>query len=180
MIVGETRIDGLLTIDPKEIPDHRGYFLRTFCAGVFERNGLNTNWPQTNLSRTMAKGMLRGMHFQKEPSPEIKLIQCVTGRIHDVIVDVRSDSPTFGQWEAFDLSEENHRMLYVPGGLAHGFQCQEDDCRVSYMMSAPYDPSLAAGIRWSDPLLAIEWPLRDPVVSERDAALPLLADLALS
>lgn len=177
MTFHETGFSGLLLIEPAAAADSRGYFLRTFCRETFAARSLNMYWPQTNLSYTAAKGTLRGMHYQRDPSPEIKLIQCMTGRILDVIVDVRRDSATYGKWLSFELSEENHRMLYVPGGFAHGFQCLEDHCRVSYMMSEPYVPELAAGIRWNDPDLAIGWPLPDPHVSPRDAQLPLLADL---
>jgi dTDP-4-dehydrorhamnose 3,5-epimerase len=177
MTFRETELSGLLLIEPDATSDSRGYFLRTFCAETFAAHALNTVWPQTNLSYTARCGTLRGLHFQRDPAPEIKLIQCVTGRIHDVIVDLRKDSSTYGNHLSFEISEENHRMLYVPGGLAHGFQCLEDDSRVSYMMSEAYLPVSAAGVRWNDPDLAIEWPIPDPLVSVRDAELPLLAEL---
>ena len=174
----ETGLEGLLLIEPAASSDARGYFLRTYCAESFAVHSLNTVWPQTNLSYTTRRGTLRGLHFQKDPAPEIKLIQCMTGRILDVIVDLRRGSSTYGKWVSFELSEENHRMLYVPGGFAHGFQCLEDDCRVSYMMSESYVAGLAAGVRWNDPDLCIEWPIAGPLVSQRDAELPLLAELA--
>lgn len=174
----ETGLEGLILIEPVASADARGYFLRTYCEDSFAARSLNTVWPQTNLSYTARRGTLRGLHFQKDPAPEIKLVQCMTGRILDVIVDLRKGSATYGQWVSFELSEDNHRMLYVPGGFAHGFQCLEDDCRVAYMMSEPYVAGLAAGVRWNDPDLGIPWPLADPFVSERDAELPLLADLA--
>lgn len=174
----ETGLEGLLLIEPAASSDARGYFLRTYCAESFAVHSLNTVWPQTNLSYTARRGTLRGLHFQKDPAPEIKLIQCMTGRILDVIVDLRRGSYTYGKWVSFELSEENHRMLYVPGGFAHGFQCLEDDCRVSYMMSESYVAGLAAGVRWNDPDLCIGWPIAGPLVSQRDAELPLLAELA--
>ena len=177
MIFHETELSGLVLIESAEADDSRGYFLRTFCAESFAANSLNTEWSQTNLSYTARRGTLRGLHFQHDPAPEIKLIQCLTGRILDVIVDLRKGSATYGKWLSFELSEENHRMLYVPGGFAHGFQCLEDDSRVSYMMSECYVPGLAAGVRWNDPDLAIKWPIADPHLSERDTELPLLADL---
>jgi len=173
----ETDLAGLLLIETTAPTDSRGYFLRTYCEETFAAHSLNTAWPQTNLSYTARRGTLRGLHFQLDPAPEIKLIQCKTGRILDVIVDLRKGSSTYGKSVSFELSEENHRMLYVPGGLAHGFQCLEDDCRVSYMMSEPYVPGLAAGVRWNDPDLAIKWPIADPHVSQRDAELPLLSEL---
>lgn len=177
MTFRETELSGLVLIEPVAISDSRGYFQRTFCAESFATNSLNTEWPQTNLSYTPRRGTLRGLHFQRDPAPEIKLIQCLTGRILDVIVDIRKGSATYGKWVSFELSEENHRMLYVPGGFAHGFQCLENDCRVSYMMSESYDPGLAAGVRWNDPDLAVAWPISDPLVSARDAELPRLAEL---
>lgn len=177
MTFHETELSGLVLIESTGAADSRGYFLRTFCAESFSANSLNTVWPQTNLSCTARRGTLRGLHFQRDPSPEIKLIQCITGRILDVIVDLRKGSSTFGKWVSFELSEENHRMLYVPEGFAHGFQCLEDDCRVSYMMSDSYVPELAAGVRWNDPDIGILWPIASPFVSDRDAKLPLLAEL---
>jgi dTDP-4-dehydrorhamnose 3,5-epimerase len=175
--IAETQLEGVFLVELVPVSDARGHFMRTFCSTTFTQHGLTTFWPQSNLSFTASKGTLRGLHFQKEPSPEIKLIQCVTGTICDVIVDIRKDSPSFGHWESFELSEENHRGLYVPAGYAHGFQCLEDKCRVSYQMSQLYDPSLSGGVRWNDPDLKIDWPLNCPLVSERDAALPFLADL---
>jgi dTDP-4-dehydrorhamnose 3,5-epimerase len=177
MTFRETELSGLVLIEPVAPADSRGYFLRTFCSELFAANSLNTAWPQTNLSYTARRGTLRGLHFQRDPAPEIKLIQCLTGRILDVIVDLRKGSATYGKWLSFELSEENHRMLYVPGGFAHGFQCLEDDCRVSYMMSESYVAGLAAGVRWNDPDLAVAWPIPDPLVSPRDVELPLLAEL---
>jgi dTDP-4-dehydrorhamnose 3,5-epimerase len=177
MTFHETELSGLVLIEATAPADSRGYFLRTFCTESFAANSLNTDWPQTNLSYTARRGTLRGLHFQRDPSPEIKLIQCLTGRILDVIVDLRKSSATYGKWLSFELSEENHRMLYVPGGFAHGFQCLEDDCRVSYMMSESYVPGLAGGVRWNDPDLSVVWPIAEPYVSARDAELPLLAEL---
>lgn len=177
MTFHETELSGLLLIESAAVADSRGYFMRTFCAKSFAANSLNNQWPQTNLSYTARRGTLRGLHFQHDPAPEIKLIQCLTGRILDVIVDLRKGSVTYGKWLSFELSEENHRMLYVPGGFAHGFQCLEDDCRVSYMMSESYIPGLAGGVRWNDPDLAVAWPIPDPHVSQRDTELPLLSEL---
>jgi dTDP-4-dehydrorhamnose 3,5-epimerase len=124
--------------------------------------------------------MLRGLHWQAEPQPEIKLIRCTRGRVWDVVVDVRPESPTFGRWEAFDLTPENGIQLYVPAGFAHGFQCLTDDVEMSYLMSDFYVPDLARGIRWDDPQVAIPWPVANPILSPRDRDLPALADLSLS
>ena len=172
-----TRLDGLWRLELELREDDRGFLARTYCDQEFGAHGLNTRWPQCNLTLTKQRGMIRGMHFQSEPKPEIKLIRCAAGAIFDVLVDVRRDSCTFGQWEGFELTAGNHRMLYVPGGFAHGFQCLTDNCEVFYQMSEFYQPELARGLRWNDPQVGIRWPLANPVLSERDRHLPLLADL---
>ncbi len=172
-----TRLDGLWHLELELREDDRGFLARTYCDQEFGARGLNTRWPQCNLTLTKQRGMIRGMHFQSEPKPEIKLIRCAAGAIFDVLVDVRRDSRTFGQWEGFELTAGNHRMLYVPGGFAHGFQCLADHSEVFYQMSEFYQPELARGLRWNDPQVGIRWPLANPVLSERDRHLPLLADL---
>src|SRR6266566_591115 len=171
-----TTLPGVYLIELELKEDERGFLARTFCENEFAAHGLNTRWPQCNLTLTKKRGMLRGMHYQAEPKPEIKLIRCAAGAILDVLVDVRRDSPTFARWEGFDLTSGNRRTLYVPGGIAHGFQCLTDDCEVFYQMSEFYFPELARGLRWNDPQVGIKWPLADPVLSERDKALPLLSD----
>lgn len=165
----------LIALEPRE--DERGFLARTYCEKEFAEHGLNTRWPQCNLTLTRKRGMLRGMHFQDRPKPEVKLIRCSAGAIYDVLVDVRRDSATFGQWRAFELDSGSRRMLYVPEGIAHGFQCLRDDSEVFYQMSEFYAPELARGIRWNDPALSIAWPVSSPVVSDRDQRLPLLAEL---
>lgn len=172
-----TRLEGLWRLELELREDDRGFLARTYCDQEFGAHGLNTRWPQCNLTLTKQRGMIRGMHFQSEPKPEIKLIRCAAGAIFDVLVDVRRDSRTFGQWEGFELTAGNHRMLYVPGGFAHGFQCLTENCEVFYQMSEFYQPELARGLRWNDPQVGIRWPLANPVLSERDRHLPLLADL---
>ena len=174
------RLDGLLLVELEPRSDERGFFARTYCDAEFREAGLNTSWPQCNQTRTAATGAVRGMHWQAEPAPEIKLIRCTAGRIFDVLVDVRPGSPTFGQWEGFELSPDSVTQIYVPGGFAHGFQVLEPGSEVFYMMSAAYVPDLARGLRHDDPALAIRWPLPVIQVSERDAALPLLRDAFLS
>jgi dTDP-4-dehydrorhamnose 3,5-epimerase len=173
-----TGLEGLWIIDLDRKQDERGFFVRTYCQQEFARAGLNTNWPQCNLTRTKIKGMIRGLHFQAEPKPETKLIRCNRGSIFDVIVDVRKNSPTYGKWLGFELSEENQRTLYVPGGFAHGFQCLTDDAEVFYQMSEIYYPDLARGIRWNDPSIKIQWPIADAYLSGRDRNLPDLNSLA--
>jgi dTDP-4-dehydrorhamnose 3,5-epimerase len=170
----ETDLAGVWMIDLEPIEDERGFFARTYCEREFAAYGLNTRWPQSNLSKTLRAGMLRGLHFQAEPLPEIKLIRCAAGAIHDVLVDVRPESPSYGQWQAFELTGENRTLLYVPGGYAHGFQSLTDNTEVFYQMSTFYVADLARGIRWDDPDLAIRWPIPNPFLSERDRSLPTL------
>ncbi|MCP5178347.1 MAG: dTDP-4-dehydrorhamnose 3,5-epimerase [Pseudomonadales bacterium] len=177
MIFSPTRLHGLWHIDLELREDERGFLARTYCDNEFAEHGLNTRWPQCNLSLTRSKGMLRGMHFQAEPHPEIKLIRCAAGAVYDVLVDVRPGSPTFGQWQGFELTQSNRAMLYVPGGFAHGYQCLTDNCEVFYQMSEFYHPDLARGIHHADPEVGIAWPLPDPLCSEKDRGLPLLRDL---
>ena len=169
-----TTLNGLWRIELEPIGDERGFLARTYCEREFTARGLNTRWPQCNLTLTRRRGMIRGLHHQAEPKPEVKLIRCASGVIFDVIVDVRRGSPTYARWEAFELSGLNRTELYVPGGFAHGFQCLTDDCQVFYQMSEFYDSALARGVRWDDPILDIRWPLPDPVLSERDRNHPLL------
>lgn len=177
MKFSRTSLDGLWLIELELREDERGFLARTYCEKEFAAQGLNTRWPQCNLTLTRQRGMIRGMHFQADPKPEIKLIRCADGAIFDVLVDVRQDSPTFGKWEGFELDAQNRRSLYVPGGFAHGFQCLTDNCEVYYQMSEFYVPDLARGVRFDDPQIGIRWPLSQPTLSERDRNLPLLADL---
>ena len=172
-----TSLPGVWLIELELREDPRGFLARTYCDREFSAQGLNIQWPQCNLTLTRERGTIRGMHFQADPKPEIKLIRCAAGAIFDVLVDVRHGSPTFGRWEAFELSAANRRQLYAPGGLAHGFQCLTDGCEVFYMMSESYVPELARGVRWNDPAVNIRWPIADPILSDRDRNLPLLADL---
>lgn len=177
MKFSRTTLDGLWVIELELREDERGFLARTFCENEFAAHGLNTRWPQCNLTHTKNRGMIRGMHFQADPKPEIKLIRCSAGAVFDVLVDVRRESPAFGRWEGFELSAANRRMLYVPVGFAHGFQCLTDGCELFYMMSEFYVPELARGIRWNDPAVNIEWPIADATLSERDKNLPLLSSL---
>ena len=178
MKFAQATIAGVWVIDVEPRDDARGFLARTYCEQEFAALGLNTRWPQCNLTLTKNRRTIRGLHFQADPRPEIKLIRCAVGAIWDVLVDVRRDSPTYAKWEAFDLTGQNRRSLYVPGGVAHGFQCLQDNSEVFYQMSEFYFPELARGVRWDDPRVGIRWSLPNPVLSERDQALPLLADVA--
>ena len=172
-----TTLVGLFQIELELRTDERGFLARTYCDNEFAEQGLNTHWPQCNLSQTKDKGMLRGMHFQAEPFPETKLIRCASGAIFDVLVDVRPTSPTFGQWQGFELTSSNHTMLYVPGGFAHGYQTLVDNCEVFYQMSEFYQPDLARGVRYDDPDIGVVWPLANPILSPKDLTLPRLKSL---
>lgn len=171
------QLSGVWLIELELRSDERGWFARTWCEQEFAAHGLNTRWPQGNLTRTLRRGMVRGMHWQAEPRPEVKLVRCAAGAIWDVVVDVRRDSPTFGRWEAFELTADNGRQLYIPDGFAHGFQCLADNSEVAYLMGETYVPELARGLRWNDPSVGIQWPVANPSLSERDRNLPLLAEL---
>ena len=169
-----TPLAGAFVVELEPSRDERGDFARTFCEQEFGARGLATRWPQMNRSVNRRKGTLRGLHFQAAPHAEAKLVRCVRGALFDVIVDLRPDSPTRHRWFGAELDAASGRALYVPEGFAHGFQTLTDDCEVLYLMSRPFEPDAARGVRWNDPVLAIAWPLADPTVSERDAALPRL------
>jgi len=168
----------VITVEPEVHRDERGFLARTFCEHEFSARGLNTRWPQHNHTLTLGRGSVRGLHWQAEPKPEIKLVRCVSGRVWDVVVDVRPTSPTFGQWAATELSSQNQLALYIPAGFAHGFQCLTDECELFYLMSEFYEPGLARGLSVVDAGLRIPWPLPVVNLSARDAALPALREIS--
>ncbi len=165
-------IAGIFVIEPEPIRDDRGFFARTFCIREFAAHGLETQFVQHSLSYNAARGTLRGMHFQREPHGEVKVVTCVKGAIRDVLLDLREGSPTRGRWEAFDLTAENRRSLYIPKGIAHGFQTLEPETEVFYLISAFHEPKASAGVRHDDPAFGIDWPLPVSVMSEKDRAWP--------
>jgi dTDP-4-dehydrorhamnose 3,5-epimerase len=170
MIFKSTPLVGAFIIDPELIEDDRGFFARTFCRREFEEHGLNPNLVQCNISFNKLKSTLRGMHYQIPPHAEVKLVRCTAGAIYDVIVDIRKESPTFKKWFGEELSEKNHRMLYVPEGFAHGYQTLADDTEVTYQVSAFYHAESERGVSWNDPAFGIEWPLPITALSSKDAA----------
>jgi len=170
----KTRISGAYLIEPERNEDDRGFFARTFSAQEFERHGLNPAIAQCSISFNPRKGTLRGMHYQAEPYAETKLVRCTRGAIHDVLVDLRNDSPTFLQWIAVELSAENGSMLAIPEGLAHGFQTLRDNTEVTYQISEFYHPECSRGVRWDDPAIGIEWPLVPSLISPHDANFALM------
>jgi dTDP-4-dehydrorhamnose 3,5-epimerase len=169
-----TPLAGAYVVDAKRIEDERGFFARSFCRRELEAHGMSAHVAQCNISFTQRRGTLRGMHYQAKPHEEAKLVRCTRGVIWDVIVDLRADSSTFAQWHGVELSATSRRALYVPEGFAHGFQTLTDDAEIFYMMSEFYHPQAARGLRWNDPKVGIEWPLPNPLMSERDRSYPLL------
>lgn len=168
MIFTETPLAGAFTIDIEPIEDERGFFARTWAPEEFEQRGLDPTLVQCNLSWNKRKGTLRGMHFQRAPFEEVKIVRCARGALLDVVIDLRRDSPTFCQWTAVTLDADSRRMLYVPKGFAHGYQTLTDDVEVYYHVSARYEPNHSTGVRWNDPVFGIAWPLTPTVISEKD------------
>jgi dTDP-4-dehydrorhamnose 3,5-epimerase len=160
------------TIIPEPVGDERGFFARTFCTRELGERGLETNFVQHSISASARKGTLRGMHFQKEPHGEVKIVTCLKGAILDVIVDLRPASGAFRRWQGFELTGENRHRLYIPKGFAHGFQALTDDVEVGYLISAFYEPTAASGVRHDDPAFGIAWPLPVTVMSDKDRAWP--------
>lgn len=168
----ETPLTGAFVIELDLLRDERGYFARTFDAAEFAGAGLDPAVVQCNTSFNARRGTLRGMHYQADPDGEAKLVRCTHGAIFDVAIDLRPGSDTLCQWFGAELSGDNGRMLYVPVGMAHGFQTLEDSSDVHYQMSHHYVAEQARGVRFDDPAFGIEWPLPDPIVSERDRQFP--------
>ena len=172
MIFKETILKGAFLVEIKKLEDDRGFFGRAWCQQEFEENGLNGNIRQINTSYTKKRGTIRGMHYQIDPFQETKFIRCTKGRIYDVIIDLRSNSPTFMKWIGHELSEQNCRMVYVPGNFAHGFVTLEDHCEVYYPVTEFYTPGSERGIRYDDPAFNIDWPVDVEIVSEKDRSHP--------
>lgn len=172
MIFTETKLKGAFIIEPERLEDKRGFFARIWSQQEFKAHGLNPQLVQCNISLNKRKGTLRGMHYQAAPHEEAKVVRCTMGAIYDVIIDLRPESPTFKQHIAVVLTAENHKMLYVPEGFAHGFQTMEDNTEIVYQMSEIYVPEYARGVRWNDPAFGIRWPIDEPIVLERDQNYP--------
>ena len=170
MLFTETELKGAFLIEPERREDFRGFFARTWCEKEAAAHAINPRVVQCNVSFNHRKGTLRGMHYQKSPFEEAKLVRCTMGGIHDVIIDLRRDSPTFKRHVGAVLTADNRRMLYIPEGFAHGFQTLEDNTEVFYQMSQFYSPEHAAGVRWNDPTFGIQWPILEPIMTERDRA----------
>lgn len=168
MIFCQTHLSGSYLIDMEMHEDERGYFARTFCIAEFAAHGLPIAFKQCNLSFNKRRGILRGMHYQADPFPEGKLVRCSRGAIYDVIIDLRPESATYCQWVGAHLSAQNGRSLYIPERFAHGFVTLEDESEVHYSMTESYNPQLARGVRWNDPIFGIDWPIASPELNYRD------------
>lgn len=170
-----TVLPGCVVIEPAVFGDERGFFYEAWNAQRFRAAGLDLRFVQSNVSSS-ARGVLRGLHYQW-PNPQGKLVSVLEGEVYDVAVDIRRGSPTFGRWEAAILSGENHRHFWIPEGFAHGFAVLSERAVFSYLVTAHYDKAADASLRWDDAQFAIDWPIGDPVLSEKDARAPFLADV---
>lgn len=169
----ELKLSGAYLIELDQFQDERGFFARSWCQQEFSKQGLNTNLVQCNISFNFQRGTLRGMHYQAKPHEEAKLVKCTRGAIYDVIVDLRPNSSTFKNWVAVELNAENRNMLYIPEGIAHGFQTLADHTEVFYQMSEFYHLESAKGVRWNDPTFEIQWPeIEARIISSKDCNYP--------
>ena len=166
-------IPEVILVEPKVFPDERGFFLESFKESTFQENGITTKFVQDNYSHSI-KGVLRGLHYQKNPKAQAKLVTAIRGEIFDVAVDIRKNSPTYGKWVGEILSEQNHKSLYVPEGFAHGFLCLSDEADVVYKVNEEYSAENDRGMLWNDPAVGVKWPVENPIISEKDKQQPLL------
>lgn len=166
----------VIAIEPRPIVDERGWFLESYKRSEFEKHGISFEFIQDNHSRSVGSGILRGLHYQKAPAAQAKLVRCVVGEIFDVTVDIRKGSPTYGRWVSAVLSSTNHLMIWIPVGFAHGLLTRTDVAEVEYKVTAEYNGALDRAIRWNDPGIGIEWPTSNPILSKKDAEAPLLKD----
>jgi len=169
----QTKIKDVIMIEAKIYPDNRGFFMETFRESFFRENGIDVKFVQDNFSHS-SKNVLRGLHYQKHPTAQAKLIKVIHGEIFDVAVDMRKQSPTYGKWVGDILSEKNHKMLYIPEGFAHGFLVLSNDADVHYKVSNEYSAENDRGILWNDPNLKINWSNNNPILSENDLKHPFL------
>lgn len=176
MRIAPTPLAGVHLVEPEPVPDTRGFFARLVCADSFAAHGMVAEFPQCSVSWNRVAATLRGLHWQAAPHAEAKLVRCTRGAVFDVAVDLRPNSPSYRRWVARELSAENRLALYIPAGCAHGFLTLVDDTELFYQISAPHVPDAARGLRWNDPEIGIDWPMKPAVMSERDAALPDWAD----
>ena len=174
MIFEETPLKGAYVIEPERINDHRGFFARVWCKKELQRRGLNSELSQSNIGFSHVKGTLRGLHFQKPPHAESKIVRCTRGSIFDVIVDLRPESPTYKRWFGIELSDENRKMVYVAEGMAQGYMTLQDNTEINYHTTEFFTAEAASGVRFDDPVLGIRWPMSATAISEQDRSWPLL------
>lgn len=177
MEIIKTTLKDALLIKPQVFKDERGFFLESYSKKKFSEQGIDIDFVQDNHALSVSKGVLRGLHFQNPPHAQTKLVRVTRGRVYDVIVDLRKNSETFGKWEGIELSAENFLMLFVPKGFAHAYATLEDNTEFLYKVDEFYAPESDSGLIWNDPTLNINWPIKDPIVSEKDGKLPLFKDL---
>lgn len=174
MKITKLKLEGVMIVEPKYFEDYRGYYTESYSSRTLSKFGIKTVFVQDNHSYTIKKGTIRGIHFQNNPKPQIKLVRCVKGKILDFVVDLRFDSPTFKKWISVELSEENRKQLWIPSGFGHAFLTLEDDCEVQYKVNELYYPEYDRSISWKDPEINIEWNIENPIVSEKDINAPFL------
>lgn len=172
MIFSSTRLEGAFLIDIEPVKDERGFFARTWCQRELAALGLDAEIAQESVSYNRFRGTVRGLHFQRPPSDETKIVRCPRGAIFDVMVDLRPHSSSYLRWQGFDLTAENRRAVYIPKGFAHGYQTLDDHCEIAYQISTFYAPDFASGYRYDDAAFGIAWPLPPAMISERDLSWP--------
>lgn len=180
MNVIETKLNGVVIIEPKVHADNRGFFMESYSQERFKQQGINNIFIQDNHSLSVEVGVIRGLHYQLDPKAQTKLVRVSVGAIFDVVVDIRRSSPTFGQWVGVTLSENNKRQLLVPRGFAHGFCTIVPNTQVIYKVDEYYSPENDRGILWNDPVIGIDWPISNPILSEKDSKHPLLRDAEIN
>jgi len=176
----KTELEGAILIKPKFFKDERGFFVESYSKKVFQENGIDVEFVQDNHSMSVEKGVLRGLHFQKNPHAQSKLVRVTKGSAYDVIVDLRKNSPTYRKWQGFKLSADNGQMLFIPKGFAHAFCTLEENTEFMYKVDEFYSPESDSGIAWNDPELNVDWPIESPILSEKDQRLKPLKDLELN
>jgi len=172
-----TKLPEAILIEPSTLQDERGWFREEYKRSDFEKRGIGRDFPQDNQSYSVARGTLRGLHFQKMPMTQGKLVTCLTGEVFDVAADIRIGSPTYAHWDSVSLSSENHWILWIPPGFAHGFQTVTEDTTVMYKVTREYSAAHERSIRWNDPEVRIRWPIDNPILSKKDADAPLLNEV---
>lgn len=169
-------IEDVVLVEPQRFEDGRGWFMETYKRSPFVDAGIDAEFVQDNHSLTRDKGIIRGLHYQRQPKPQGKLVRCTRGRIYDVAVDLRQGSPTYKEWVSVELSPDDGRQIWVPPGFAHGFCSLAADTEVAYKVTEEWDPDLDSGFAWDDPEVGVEWPVSDPILSEKDQKAPSFAD----